>query len=221
MKFDYVLMNPPFTSDGHRTFYREIIERMMKFANIIYFIGPTGVLYKNMWQKHKSNIIKAKRLGWDIFPVKVAIASALWVKTPTQHESRYCTFTINDKEWKIDKKDYPLRVPFVVMNEDEYKSVFDQNGVYWEEFTKIPQPGIYKDNKQELVYVYSDTVSVLSVSQYTNSRFIPIINPENGKKLAKVLSKLDNDRKIDGYWGRPYRNATLDLDPIRKDLLEI
>ncbi len=217
MKFDYVLTNPPFTLGTHNTIYRVIIERMMKRANCIYFIGPSGVLGKNMWQKHKNNIIKASRLGWDYFPVDIGIGSALWKRNPTDNEKRDCEFIIEGGSWKINKKEFPSRVPFVKMTKDEYREVFDQNGVDWQPFKKTPQPGVYRDRK--CGFVYSDEVSLDFIEKPDNkSGFIAIKNPENGKKLAGVLSILEKDKKIHGFWGRSYRHVTVDLDPIRKDL---
>ncbi len=217
MKFDYILMNPPFSLKGNRTAYRTIIERMMKISDVIYYIGPTGALNKNMWQTHSRNIIKGTRLGWDEFPVGVACVSGYWVKNPSDEQKKVCEFQIINQTWEVNKKDYPLRVPFVKMSQKEYEQIFDQCGEHWKVFSDIPEPGIYRDKKNGL-YVYSDAVSKDSVTSCVNAKYMPIKNPAKGKKLAKKLAELERDKKIHGYWQMGYQHASIDLDPIRKDL---
>ncbi len=229
MQFDYILTNPPFVINKNKTAYRTIIEKMMRLSGDVSFIGPTGALNKNMYRVIKKNLTYAERLGFKEFPVGVACVRGHWVvpelpknpKNPkTNKDSGEIVFKINGQIWEPGL--YPLRVPFVCLSQQEYHNVFDQNGQHWKVFSQGDPgaPGIYRDKQDPNgPYIYDSDVSIKSVTSCTNAKYMPVTNPAKGKRLAKTLSEMEKQKKIHGYWGRGFRHATIDLDPIRRDLL--
>jgi hypothetical protein len=221
VKFDYIIANPPYSSGTNRLLWKQIMDRLISFSTKISIIAPTGGLTGiNNWKRYKNDIVIVEKINPIVFDVGVEISRIYIDKTNTVDSIKLTQLDINgEPETEIVPRDKLLyRVPRVKMKIDEYFQTFDQskNGVKWEALNKIipgQEPsGVWMVKKG--VFEYCSSIRLFEQS---NSGYIPT-DKKMGIKLADRLTSLHSQGKIDGYWTMGYAHATIDLDPIRREL---
>ncbi len=220
MKFDYIVMNPPFTgSENGKTtngafpaqnnnLWMQIIERMMNLTDNISYIAPKGGLGK-FWNKYKEQMIYAERLSFDAFPIGHETVRGTWKKYPSEKERKKCRVKF-DKIEHIKISKYPKRIPLIRngCSLSEYDEVFDQQNGIKQKLSCGKTSGFYRE-KTELIY--EDNVTEDQLCYPCSEDYANIIIPK--------FLKLMNEEKIHGYYGRGFKNAMRDFDPIKKNLL--
>ncbi len=222
MKFDYIVMNPPFCGPNgtENMLYRKIIERMMKKGNVVSYIAPTGGLGVNMWRAHKSNIYHAERLGFDVFPVGITCVRALWKVEPTKTFRLVTTGLPIGIDDVVKTKDFP-KIPDTQMSYKEYQKYFGGiNPVEWS-IMELGKGGVYRFKKE---FRFSSDVlktlkSTSNVKLTSNAKYLPCSKKE-GEELAEKLTNLFKEGKIHGYWGFGHPHVTQDLPDISRKYLK-
>ena len=218
MKFNYVIGNPPFTGPEYKkpkngayptqdnNLWQKIIELCIPLAkNEMVFIGPKGLVGK-FWKKHKKHIIEAERLAIDTFNIDHETARMHYKTNPNQEEQKYCRFILCGKEYIVEKSKYPKRLPIIRNGAtlEEYDELFDQvNGI-----KQITSDG-------NISGILRDKDKIIFLEKVPEGERCYPLSYEDSQKIIPLFQKMMNEGKIHGYFGRGFRKAMRDFDPLK------